>query len=72
MSFDAGLNQLTTAVLQGGTTVMIEFRFGREIVRQLHDSRWYIIEEVRTDDGGIFAINIDVTELKSAQDAADD
>jgi acyl-CoA ligase (AMP-forming) (exosortase A-associated) len=34
-SFDAGLNQLTTAVLTGATTVMIEFRFGRDIVRKL-------------------------------------
>lgn len=34
-SFDAGLNQLTTATLQGGTTVMIDFQFGRDIVRQL-------------------------------------
>ena len=35
LSFDAGLNQLTSSVLQGGTTVMIEFRFGRDIVRAL-------------------------------------
>lgn len=35
LSFDAGLNQLTTATLQGGTTVMTEFRFGRDIVRKL-------------------------------------
>ncbi len=34
-SFDAGLNQLTTAVLQGATTVMIQFHFGRDIVKQL-------------------------------------
>jgi acyl-CoA synthetase (AMP-forming)/AMP-acid ligase II len=39
LSFDAGLNQLTTAVLHGGTTVMIEFRFGRDIVRKLLDER---------------------------------
>jgi acyl-CoA ligase (AMP-forming) (exosortase A-associated) len=39
MSFDAGLNQLTTAVLQGATTVMIEFRFGRDITRDLFDQR---------------------------------
>jgi acyl-CoA ligase (AMP-forming) (exosortase A-associated) len=38
-SFDAGLNQLTTAILQGGTTVMIDFRFGRDIVRKLVDER---------------------------------
>jgi acyl-CoA ligase (AMP-forming) (exosortase A-associated) len=35
LSFDAGLNQLTTAVLKGATTVMIEFRFGRDIVQRL-------------------------------------
>ena len=35
LSFDAGLNQLTTAMLKGGTTVMIEFRFGRTIVQKL-------------------------------------
>jgi len=39
LSFDAGLNQLTTAVLQGATTVMISFRFGREIVRQLIEEK---------------------------------
>ncbi len=39
LSFDAGLNQLTTATLQGGTTVMIEFRFGRDIVTQLVEER---------------------------------
>jgi acyl-CoA synthetase (AMP-forming)/AMP-acid ligase II len=38
-SFDAGLNQLTTAILQGGTAVMIDFRFGRDIVRKLVDER---------------------------------
>jgi acyl-CoA synthetase (AMP-forming)/AMP-acid ligase II len=38
-SFDAGLNQVTTATLQGGTTVMIDFRFGRDIVRKLVDER---------------------------------
>ena len=38
-SFDAGLNQLMTAVLKGGTTVMMEFRFGRDIVRVLAKER---------------------------------
>ncbi len=38
-SFDAGLNQLTTAVLKGATTVMIEFRFGRDIVRKLIEEK---------------------------------
>ncbi|MDG2014532.1 MAG: AMP-binding protein, partial [Pirellulaceae bacterium] len=39
LSFDAGLNQLTTAVLQGGSTVMINFRFGRDIVQRLSTER---------------------------------
>jgi acyl-CoA ligase (AMP-forming) (exosortase A-associated) len=34
-SFDAGLNQLTTALLKGAATVMIDFRFGPDIVRKL-------------------------------------
>ena len=38
-SFDAGLNQLTTAVLKGSTTVMIDFRFGRDIVSRLSAER---------------------------------
>ncbi len=38
-SFDAGLNQLTTATLQGGTTVMIDFHFGKDIVRHLVEER---------------------------------
>jgi len=36
-SFDVGLNQLMTAALHGGTTVMIEFRFGADIVRMITD-----------------------------------
>ena len=39
LSFDAGLNQLTTAVLQGATTAMMSFRFGREIVNQLIEEK---------------------------------
>jgi acyl-CoA ligase (AMP-forming) (exosortase A-associated) len=31
-SFDAGLNQLTTAILQGGTCVVMKFLFAKEIV----------------------------------------
>lgn len=34
-SFDAGLNQLTTAIQQGGTIVLIKFFFGREVVEKL-------------------------------------
>lgn len=36
-SFDAGLNHLMTTVLTGGTTVMLEFKFGREIVKKIMD-----------------------------------
>ena len=39
LSFDAGLNQLTTAILKGGATVMVDFRFGRDIVGKLIDER---------------------------------
>ena len=38
-SFDAGLNQLTSAVWCGATTVMVNFRFGRDIVRMLSSER---------------------------------
>jgi acyl-CoA ligase (AMP-forming) (exosortase A-associated) len=34
-SFDAGLNQLTTAIQQGGTVVLINFVFARDIVQML-------------------------------------
>jgi acyl-CoA ligase (AMP-forming) (exosortase A-associated) len=34
-SFDAGLNQLTTAIQQGGTIVLINFFFARDIVQML-------------------------------------
>jgi len=34
-SFDAGLNQLTTAIQQGGTVVLINFVFARDIVQAL-------------------------------------
>ncbi len=34
-SFDAGLNQLTTAIQQGGTIVLVNFVFGRTIVDHL-------------------------------------
>ena len=39
LSFDAGLNQLTTPLLVGGTTVMIDFKFGRDISRRLSEER---------------------------------
>lgn len=38
-SFDAGLNQLTTAIQQGGTIVLIKFTFGREVVQKLVDEQ---------------------------------
>src|SRR5207244_6366318 len=34
-SFDAGLNQLMTAFQQGGTLVLIDFVFGREVVQAM-------------------------------------
>ncbi len=39
LSFDAGLNQLTCSLLQGGVTVMIDFRFGRDIVQAMERER---------------------------------
>lgn len=39
LSFDAGLNQVTTAILKGATTTMISFQFGRDIVRVMHDEK---------------------------------
>lgn len=38
-SFDAGLNQLMTAIQQGGTCVLIKFLFAREIVTELARER---------------------------------
>ena len=38
-SFDYGLNQLVTAVEQGGTIVLLTFRFGDEIVRAIVKER---------------------------------
>ena len=38
-SFDAGLNQLTTAIQQGSTVVLIKFLFAREIVHMLKAER---------------------------------
>jgi acyl-CoA ligase (AMP-forming) (exosortase A-associated) len=39
LSFDAGLNQLTTAIQQGGTCVLTTFLFAREIVATLAKER---------------------------------
>ena len=39
LSFDAGLNQLMTAVQQGGTYVPMTFTFAREIVKELAQER---------------------------------
>ncbi len=38
-SFDYGLNQLLTAVRAGGVTVLLNFRFGQEIVKALDAER---------------------------------
>jgi acyl-CoA ligase (AMP-forming) (exosortase A-associated) len=38
-SFDAGMNQLMTALQQGGTCVLINFVFAREIVKALRQER---------------------------------
>jgi acyl-CoA ligase (AMP-forming) (exosortase A-associated) len=38
-SFDAGLNQLTTAVQKGATCVVMKFLFAKEIVGMLHKER---------------------------------
>ncbi len=38
-SFDAGLNQLTTSIQQGGTLVLMTFTFAREIVQMLTKER---------------------------------
>src|SRR5258707_2820170 len=38
-SFDAGMNQLITAVQQGGTCILINFVFAREVVQALVKER---------------------------------
>jgi acyl-CoA ligase (AMP-forming) (exosortase A-associated) len=38
-SFDAGMNQLTTAIQQGGTIVLIRFSFARDIINLLLKER---------------------------------
>lgn len=43
---------------------------GEPIIRQMHDGRWYIIREARTVQGGIFAIDIDISDLKHAEEEA--
>lgn len=42
------------------------------LLRHTHDGRWYIIREAQTGEGGIFALNIDITDLKNAENAAED
>jgi signal transduction histidine kinase len=44
---------------------------GQPIIRRHHDDRWYIIREVPTAEGGIFALSIDITDLKKAESAAE-
>ncbi len=43
---------------------------GEALIRRHHDGRWYTIREVPTPEGGIFAISIDITELKNAETKA--
>lgn len=38
-SFDAGMNQMTTSIQQGGTLVLMTFTFAREIVQMLRKER---------------------------------
>lgn len=40
---------------------------GQPIVRHRPDGRWYVLQEVRTADGGTLALNIDITALKNAE-----
>jgi PAS domain S-box-containing protein len=42
------------------------------LLRQTHDGRWYVIRETRTETGGIFALNIDITDLKNAETVAEE
>ncbi len=39
--------------------------------QRLVDERWILVEERRTDDGGIAGVRIDITDLKHAQEAAE-
>lgn len=43
---------------------------GREMIRQTKDGCWFVIREVRTTGGGIFALTIDITALKKAETMA--
>ena len=43
---------------------------GREMIRQNKDGRWFVIREVHTTGGGIFALTIDITALKKAETMA--
>jgi acyl-CoA ligase (AMP-forming) (exosortase A-associated) len=47
-SFDAGLNQLTTAIQQGGTLILLKFIFAREIVAALLQERITVLAGVPT------------------------
>ena len=42
------------------------------LIRHRPDGRWYLINEGRTDDGGIFALNVDITDLKNAENVAEE
>lgn len=40
---------------------------GEPIICQYSDNRWYIVRDVRTSEGGLFVISIDITDLKNAE-----
>ncbi|MDA0655107.1 MAG: PAS-domain containing protein, partial [Proteobacteria bacterium] len=44
---------------------------GEPIMRELRDGHWYIIREVPTPDGGIFSIQVDITDVKQAEEKAE-
>lgn len=44
---------------------------GEPIMRELRDGHWYIIREVPTPDGGIFSIQVDITDVKRAEETAE-
>ncbi len=39
--------------------------------QRLSDDRWILVQERRTDDGGVAGVRIDITALKQAQEAAE-
>ena len=39
-------------------------------LRQTSDGNWFVVRKVKTEDGGIFALSIDITDLKNAENTA--